>query len=90
MKYLKILMSSNPHNLTLTSSYSRIYDEIAKLSKLNVESAAAIKPDNNISVKTNYTTLTPYLTREDLGFDKIPVQFEIKASRQKWEDRFEK
>ena len=65
-------MSSNPHNLTLTSSYSRIYDEIAKLSKLNVESAAAIKPENNISVKTNYTTLTPYLTREDLGFDSSP------------------
>lgn len=25
--------------------------------------------------------------REDLGFDKIPVQLEIKASRKKWEDR---
>ena len=25
--------------------------------------------------------------REDLGFDKIPVQLELKASRQKWEDR---
>lgn len=27
--------------------------------------------------------------REDLGFDKIPVQLEMKASRQKWEDRFD-
>lgn len=25
--------------------------------------------------------------REDLGFEKIPVQLEIKASRKKWEDR---
>lgn len=25
--------------------------------------------------------------REDLGFDKIPVQLELKASRKKWEDR---
>lgn len=25
--------------------------------------------------------------REDLGFDKIPVQLEMKASRKKWEDR---
>ncbi|MCR4734353.1 MAG: ribosome biogenesis GTPase Der [Treponema sp.] len=35
----------------------------------------------------------PYITylknriREDLGFDKIPVQLEMKGSRQKWEDR---
>lgn len=35
----------------------------------------------------------PYITylknriREDLGFDQIPVQLELKGSRQKWEDR---
>ena len=35
----------------------------------------------------------PYITylknriREDLGFDKIPVQLEMKGSRQKWENR---
>ena len=41
-------------------------------------------------VPETYMTYLKNRVREDLGFDKIPVQFEIKASRQKWEDRFEK
>ena len=38
-------------------------------------------------VPETYMTYLKNRIREDLGFDKIPVQFEIKASRQKWEDR---
>lgn len=41
-------------------------------------------------VPETYMTYLKNRVREDLGFDKIPVQFEIKASRQKWEDRFER
>ena len=38
-------------------------------------------------VPQTYTTFLKNRIREDLGFDKIPVQLELKASRQKWEDR---
>lgn len=38
-------------------------------------------------VPESYITYLKNRIREDLGFNKIPVQFEIKASRQKWEDR---
>ncbi len=40
-------------------------------------------------VPETYMTYLKNRVREDLGFDKIPVQFEVKASRQKWENRFE-
>lgn len=38
-------------------------------------------------VPETYMTYLKNRVREDLGFDKIPVQFEMKASRKKWEDR---
>ncbi|MBP5588639.1 MAG: ribosome biogenesis GTPase Der [Treponema sp.] len=38
-------------------------------------------------VPQTYITFLKNRIREDLGFDKIPVQLELKASRQKWEDR---
>ena len=38
-------------------------------------------------VPDTYVTFLKNRIREDLGFDKIPVQLEFKASRQKWEDR---
>lgn len=40
-------------------------------------------------VPESYITFLKNRIREDLGFDKIPVQLEMKASRQKWEDRFD-
>lgn len=39
------------------------------------------------SVPESYVTYLKNRIREDLGFDKIPVMLEMKASRQKWEDR---
>ena len=44
----------------------------------------ATRPD---SVPESYVTYLKNRIREDLGFDQIPVQLEMKASRQKWEDR---
>lgn len=38
-------------------------------------------------VQESYITFLKNRIREDLGFDKIPVQLELKASRQKWENR---
>ena len=38
------------------------------------------------SVPQTYITFLKNRIREDLGFDKIPVQLELKASRKKWED----
>lgn len=40
-------------------------------------------------VPETYITFLKNRIREDLGFDKIPVQLEMRASRKKWEDRFE-
>ena len=40
-------------------------------------------------VPETYITFLKNRIREDLGFDKIPVQLEMKASRQKWEDMFD-
>lgn len=40
-------------------------------------------------VPETYMTFLKNRIREDLGFDKIPVQLEMRASRKKWEDRFE-
>ena len=47
----------------------------------------ATRPDN---VPLTYVTYLKNRIREDLGFDHIPVQIEMKASRQKWKDRTEK
>ncbi|HBG66622.1 MAG TPA: ribosome biogenesis GTPase Der [Treponema sp.] len=44
----------------------------------------ATRPDN---VPGNYVTYLKNRIRTDLGFDQIPVQIEMKASRQKWQDR---
>jgi len=44
----------------------------------------ATRPDN---VPQSYVTYLKNRIREDLGFDQIPVQIEMKASRQKWQDR---
>ena len=38
-------------------------------------------------VPETYITYLKNRIREDLGFDQIPVQLEMKGSRQKWEDR---
>ena len=38
-------------------------------------------------VPLTYISFLKNRIREDLGFDKIPVQLELKASRKKWEDR---
>ncbi len=46
----------------------------------------ATRPDN---VPLTYITYLKNRIREDLGFDQIPVQIEMKASRQKWQDRNE-
>ena len=47
----------------------------------------ATRPDN---VPLTYVSYLKNRIREDLGFDQIPVQIEMKASRQKWEKREEK
>ncbi len=44
----------------------------------------ASRPD---VVPETYLTYLKNRIREDLGFDKIPVQIEMKGSRQKWENR---
>ncbi len=44
----------------------------------------ATRPDN---VPQTYVSYLKNRIREDLGFDQIPVQIEMKASRQKWQDR---
>lgn len=44
----------------------------------------ATKPD---VVPETYITYLKNRIREDLGFEQIPVQLEIKGSRTKWEDR---
>lgn len=46
----------------------------------------ATRPDN---VPQSYVAYLKNRIRQDLGFDQIPVQVEIKASRQKWQDRAE-
>ena len=38
-------------------------------------------------VPETYITYLKNRIREDLGFDHIPIQLEMKGSRQKWEDR---
>ncbi len=43
----------------------------------------ATRPDN---VPQSYVTYLKNKIRSDLGFDQIPVQIEMKASRQKWEN----
>ena len=44
----------------------------------------ATRPDN---VPQTYVTYLKTRIRQDLGFDQIPVQIEMKASRKKWQDR---
>ncbi len=44
----------------------------------------ATRPDN---VPQTYVTYLKNRIREDLGFDQIPVQIKMKASREKWQDR---
>ena len=44
----------------------------------------ATSPEN---VPESYVTYLKNRIREDLGFTQIPVQIEMKASRQKWQDR---
>ncbi len=44
----------------------------------------ATSPEN---VPGSYVTYLKNRVREDLGYDQIPVQIELKASRQKWQDR---
>ena len=43
-------------------------------------------PDN---VPESYVTYLKNRIRKDLGFEEIPVTLELKASRKKWEERFE-
>lgn len=44
----------------------------------------ATRPDN---VPNTYVSYLKNRIREDLGFNQIPIQIEMKASRQKWQDR---
>ncbi len=44
----------------------------------------ATRPDN---VPLTYVSYLKNRIREDLGFNQIPIQIEMKASRQKWQDR---
>lgn len=44
----------------------------------------ATRPDN---VPGTYVTYLKNRIRKDLGFDQIPVEIDMKASRQKWQDR---
>lgn len=46
----------------------------------------ATSPDN---VPESYVTYLKNRIRIDLGFDQIPVQLEMKASRKRWEKRFD-
>lgn len=46
----------------------------------------ATSPDN---VPESYVTYLKNRIRQDLGFDQIPVILEMKASRKKWQDRFD-
>lgn len=46
----------------------------------------ATSPDN---VPESYVTYLKNRIRADLGFDEIPVMLEMKASRKKWNDRFD-
>ena len=39
------------------------------------------------NVPSSYVSYLKNRIREDLGFDEVPVQIEMKASRQKWQDR---
>ncbi len=43
-------------------------------------------PDN---VPESYVTYLKNSIRKDLGFDQIPVELNLKASRKRWENRFE-
>lgn len=43
-------------------------------------------PDN---VPQSYVTYLKNQIRKDLGFDQIPVELDMRASRKKWENRFE-
>jgi len=43
-------------------------------------------PDN---VPESYVTYLKNSIRKDLGFDQIPVELNLKASRKKWENRFD-
>lgn len=43
-------------------------------------------PDN---VPESYVSYLKNQIRKDLGFDQIPVTLEMKASRKKWENRFD-
>lgn len=43
-------------------------------------------PDN---VPESYVTYLKNSIRKDLGFDQIPIELNLKPSRQKWENRFE-
>lgn len=46
----------------------------------------ATNPDN---VPESYVTYLKNRIRKDLGFDEIPVMLEMKASRKKWQERFD-
>ncbi|MBQ9538008.1 MAG: ribosome biogenesis GTPase Der [Treponema sp.] len=46
----------------------------------------ATRPDN---VPASYVSYLKNRIRSDLGFDQIPVQLEMRASRQKWENRLD-
>lgn len=46
----------------------------------------ATSPDN---VPESYVSYLKNRIRQDLGFDQIPVELEMKASRKKWENRFD-
>ena len=76
-------MSSNPHNLILSSEYSRLYENIPKKKITINDSISKTTLDSNISIRSKYNTNTPYLTRENLGFGFSPKKEQRKKSKSK-------
>ena len=74
MKYLKITMSSNPHDTTLINQYSRMYEQISKIGNgvPLFGSSSENQIEGNIFIRSKYNTTTPYQTRESLGLDFSP------------------
>ena len=63
-------MSSNPHNLTLSSNYSRMYSEISKISTpIGAPLPSNSSNTGNILIKNKHNGQGSFLTREDLDLD---------------------
>ena len=73
-------MSSNPHNLTLSSNYSRMYSEISKISTpIGAPLPSNSSNTGNILIKNKHNGQGSFLTREDLDLDS-PKRSNTKSS----------